>query len=54
MTASTSNPSGKKKNNPFMFSVYAISIIFTFIVVSLPEVICFKTAPKCRVSVVAV
>lgn len=52
MIASSSDPSEKRK--PFMFSVYAIYIIFTFVVVSLPEVICFKTSPKCRVSVVAV
>lgn len=52
MIASTSDPSGKKKN-PFMFSVRAVCIIFTFIVVSLPEVICFNT-PKCRVNVVPV
>lgn len=50
MIASTSDPSGKK--NPFMFNVYAIYIIFTFIVVSLPEDIGFITTPKCRVSVV--
>lgn len=52
MIASTSDPSGKK--NHFMFSVYGIYIVFTSIVVSLPEVICFETTPKRRVSVVCV
>lgn len=44
MAASTADHSGKE--NPFMFSVCAIYIIFTFIVVSVPKAICFKTAKQ--------
>lgn len=50
MVASTADHSGKE--SPLMFSVYAIYIIFSFIVVSVPELICFKTTPKQKVRVV--
>lgn len=47
MVASTS--SGEE--NTLMFTVYAIYLIFTFIIVSVPEVICLKTTPKQKESV---